>query len=116
MSEIKVEVKLNTEEVKIITNLCPLFDKIVKSIPLDFKYDPIEICNILSHLKDENQEHVCCLIHHYRTLNPVLKIKKTGLVYNGKIMGENKTGCLWKFSDLPDGLQKILAKFALYIK
>lgn len=94
----------------------PLYDNIVKAIPLDFKFDPVEICGILSRLKEENAEHVCAIIHHHRLLNNAHKIKKNGLVYSGKIMNENKTGCLWVFSGLPEDLQKILAKFALYLK
>jgi hypothetical protein len=105
------------EEVKISKiQSCPLYDNISKSIPPDFKFDPVEVCGILSRQKEENQELIAVLIHHHRMLNNVTKIKKNYLVYNGKTMSENKTGCLWNFNNLPEDLQRILAKFALYLK
>lgn len=94
----------------------PLYDNIVKSIPNDFKFDPIEICGIINKLNDDNQELICALIHHYNLLNNTQKTKKNGLVYGGKTMSDDKTGCLWNLEMLPVDLQKIIAKFVLYLR
>ena len=94
----------------------PLYDNIVKNLSIDLKFDSVEICQIINKISDENQELICAIIHHYSLLNKITKTKKNGLLYGGKTMSENKTGCLWIFDSLPAELQRIIAKFVLYLK